>query len=97
MAKQRHPRHYLAGRRLAENRVIDEAEKIFEFFLNVLRLREGFTREQFTARTGMAWGMVAGKVESAMHRGLLSNCDQRLIHTETGWRFVNDIQAVFLP
>ncbi len=97
LSKQRHPRQYLAGNRLAENHVIDDVEKVFEFFLNVLRLREGFTGEQFTARTGLSWALVADRVDSAVQRGLLKTNGQRLLHTETGWRFVNDIQAMFLP
>jgi oxygen-independent coproporphyrinogen-3 oxidase len=97
LSKTRHPRQYLAGDRVAENRCIDDAEKVFEFFLNTLRLREGFTREQFTARTGLEWAQVVDRVDEALDRGLLKAAGQRLFHTESGWRFVNDIQAMFLP
>jgi oxygen-independent coproporphyrinogen-3 oxidase len=97
MSKHRHPRQYMSGDRVAENRVIDDGEKVFEFFLNTLRLREGFTRAQFTARTGLAWEWVADRVGRAQRKGLLEAGGQRVSHTETGWRFVNDIQAMFLP
>jgi len=97
MSKQRHPRIYLEGERLAENRIIDDAERVFEFFLNQLRLREGFSAQDFRARTGLNWDRVAPRVETAVEQGLLEARGERLVHTETGWKFINDIQAMFLP
>ena len=97
LSKQRHPRQYLSGDVLAENRVIDGSEVVFEYFLNRLRLREGITYEDFTARTGLPWSKVKKQVEEGIERGLLEVRGQGIFHTRTGWRFVNDIQAIFLP
>ena len=97
MSKQRHPRAYLEGRRIAENRIIEEGERVFEFFLNRLRLSEGFSAKDFRARTGLNWKRVAQRVERAVEKGLLEARGERLVHTETGWKFINDIQAMFLP
>lgn len=97
MSKQRHPRAYMHGSRLAEDRVPAPGEVVFEFFLNQLRLRKGFRPATFTARTGLPWESVSGRVGEAMERGLLERRGGRIRPTELGWRFVNDIQAIFLP
>lgn len=97
LSKQRHPRQYLQGLRLAEDRLIDGPERIFEFFLNGLRLCEGLLPAEFSLRTGLDWDEASPAVNKAIEQGLLECRDGRLFHTETGWRFVNDIQALFLP
>jgi oxygen-independent coproporphyrinogen-3 oxidase len=97
LAKQRHPRQYLGGDRIADDREIEPSERIFEFFLNHLRLREGISPALFSARTGLAWGEAKSGVDQAIDSGWLELRDERIFHTETGWRFVNDIQAIFLP
>ena len=97
LSKHRHPKQYLSGDRMAENRLIDEGERVFEFFLNRLRLVEGLSPTEFSARTGLRWKRVVDRVALAMNKGLLEVRNERLVHTETGWRFINDIQALFLP
>jgi putative oxygen-independent coproporphyrinogen III oxidase len=97
LSKQRHPRQYLAGDRLAEDREIGGSERIFEYFLNQLRLREGITPAHFSSRTGLDWDEAKSGVEMAIESGWLEVKGQRIMHTEKGWRFVNDIQALFLP
>ena len=97
LSKHRHPRQYLSGDRIAENRLIAQGERVFEFFLNRLRLREGISPAEFSARTGLGWELVSGTVGLAVNKGLLEVRNERLVHTETGWRFINDIQAMFLP
>lgn len=97
LARHRHPRRYLQGDPVAENHEISDAEKVFEFFLNRLRLREAFTPGDFASRTGLDWQTVKERVDLAVQRGLLEVCAGAFAHTATGWRFVNDIQAMFLP
>ena len=100
-AKHRHPQRYLRGLQtgdwLAERRRLGDADLVFEFFLNRLRLREGFLQEDFCARTGLPWGAVEHRVQDAMDKGLLEVVAGRIGATETGWNFVNDIQQMFLP
>ncbi|KAA9131275.1 radical SAM family heme chaperone HemW [Marinihelvus fidelis] len=97
LAKSRHPKRYLAGDRLAETREIDVEERVFEFFLNGLRLRDGFARDAFEARTGLGWETVADRVGQAVERGLLEPGGAGYAPSALGWRFVNDLQALFLP
>lgn len=82
---------------LAEDRALEQEERVFEFFLNQLRLRRGVNKAQFSAWTGVDWQLVAGRVAEAVDRGLLKEEDGFLAPTELGWRFVNETQAIFLP
>ena len=99
--KKRHPRDWMAGagqgNAVAEDRAVAPAERVFEFFLNQLRLRGGVLKSQFAPRTGLPWESVAERVAEVIERGLLEDRGDRLVATDTGWRFVNEIQSVFLP
>ena len=99
--RHRHPAAWMRGvaqgEPVAQDRVLDEGELIFDYFLNQLRLRDGVVKKHFSARTGLAWGAVSGPVERALDRGLLEDCGDALKPTDLGWRFVNETQALFLP
>jgi oxygen-independent coproporphyrinogen-3 oxidase len=98
----RHPASWMrslqtGGNGLAEDRLLPPEERVFEFFLNQLRLRRGVRKSQFEARTGLAWDVVAQRVAQLLDRGLLREEQDWLVPTELGWRFSNDAQALFLP
>ena len=97
----RHPEAWMAGvhegKCLADDRVLEAPELIFEFFLNQLRLRDGVRMSQFSPRTGLAWESVQEPVRAAMDKGLLEEKGDCLVPTDLGWRFSNEIQALFLP
>ncbi|MGD9264555.1 MAG: oxygen-independent coproporphyrinogen III oxidase-like protein, partial [Lysobacterales bacterium] len=100
-AKHRHPRQYLRGLDgsgwVSERRTLRAQDLVFEYFLNRLRLRNGFREEEFCARTGLAWSVVEARVAEAIERGLLEKADGCIRTTALGWNFVNDIQQMFLP
>lgn len=100
-AKHRHPRRYLQGLETgdwrAETRVLNDDELVFEFFLNQLRLKRGVVVGDFSARTGLSWQVVESRLQIAMDRGLLEPGNGCIRPTPLGWRFVNDIQQLFLP
>jgi len=99
--RHRHPKVYLQGGKngefLAEECLLSKDERVFEFFLNQLRLYDGVRKEQFTARTGVAWSDVSGRVDKAVSRGLLTDRGAMLKPTGLGWRFSNETQEIFLP
>jgi oxygen-independent coproporphyrinogen-3 oxidase len=99
--RQRLPQAWLqamqTGKWLLEDRLINEEERVFEFFLNQLRLYDGVLKEQFAPRTGVAWGRVSERVENAVNKGLLTDNNAVLKPTALGWRFTNETQAMFLP
>jgi oxygen-independent coproporphyrinogen-3 oxidase len=99
--RQKHPGTYIkakqSGNWLVDDRLIDEEERVFEFFLNQLRLCDGVRKEQFTARTGVSWDRVTVRIEKAIESGLLTDSNGLLKPTSLGWRFNNETQAIFLP
>jgi len=101
-ARVRQPARYLAAvqsaDRLAESRAVPAADLAFEFCLNALRLQEGFDAVLFESRTGLPWTTVAPAIAAAQSKGLLApGAGGRWAPTELGQRFLNDLQAMFLP
>jgi oxygen-independent coproporphyrinogen-3 oxidase len=101
-ARVRQPGLFLAAAqpaaRLAEVREVPQADLAFEFCLNALRLCDGFDAALFEARTGRPWSDLAVTVAAAAARGLLvADAGGRWVPTERGQRFLNDLQAMFLP
>jgi oxygen-independent coproporphyrinogen-3 oxidase len=96
-SRPRHPRASLSGAPVTDRRPVAPDERVFEFFLNRLRLQEGFTASDFMGSTGLPWEQAAERVNSAIGRGLLAENQGRYRPTALGWRFVNDIQSIFLP
>lgn len=99
--RHRHPRRYLAGLensdfRDEETRVAAD-DRVFEYFLNRLRLSEPLDPGEFEHSTGLPRRIVTPVLEEAVARALLVERDGRLEKTELGERFLNDLQALFLP
>ncbi len=85
------------GRTNADPETVDEADLVFEFMLNALRLVEGFDEQLFTDRTGLDAGSLARAAEDATAKGLLERSDDGVWRPTTlGRRFLNDLQAGFL-
>jgi putative oxygen-independent coproporphyrinogen III oxidase len=99
--RQKHPRSWMKGvwqgEGVIEDRALDRDERVFEFFLNQFRLRDGVQKSQLEPRAGVAWSEVAARVEAAIEKGLLRDDNELLSPTDLGWRFSNEIQAIFLP
>ena len=99
--RRRHPADWMKAalddNALAEDRELSPEDRVFEFFLNQLRLRRGISKTQFTARTGLSWSVTEKPVSQAIDRGLLEEKNDKLVATDNGWRFLNEIQALFLP
>lgn len=95
------PDSYLAQTRtrrfVAESVEVARADLPFEFMLNALRLTAGVEADLFTARTGLPMSAIAGSVERARSRGLLTSDPDRFVPTPLGRRFLSDLQALFLP
>lgn len=99
--RYREPKLYmeqaLAGQCLAQDEEIGRADLAFEFMLNALRLKEGFALQQFTQRTGQSISSITPALEQAERQGLLWRDLTRVVPTEKGYDFLNDLQALFLP
>jgi oxygen-independent coproporphyrinogen-3 oxidase len=76
---------------------VAQSELPFEFMLNVLRLREGFSRELFERRTGESIEVVAAALARAIAKDMIAvSGNGEWIPTDLGRRFLNDLQAEFL-
>ena len=100
-ARIKQPREFL--RRAAAERISDRFEVAtvdlpFEYMLNVLRLTDDFDAAGFEARTGLEFETIASELAEAERKQLLERTgDGKWRVTELGQRFLNDLQAVFLP
>ena len=68
----RHPRAWMEaaeqGEPVAEDRAVTAPDRVFEFFLNQLRLREGVRIADFSSRTGLPWATAASANASVFSR-----------------------------
>jgi oxygen-independent coproporphyrinogen-3 oxidase len=69
----------------------------FEFVLNALRLNEGFALADFESRTGLDASAVEPGLREGLARGLVEFAAPRWRASGLGRRFLNDLQAGFLP
>ena len=77
---------------------LSEPELLFEFMLNALRLRSGFDEALFEERTGLPADRLADAAKAALARGLIDRPGpSQWRPTALGRRFLNDLQAEFLP
>ena len=99
--RYKQPEQYLAqverGSPLLEEREVTRSEIGFEFMLNALRLTEGVPVALFAERTGFSLALIDRELTEAERRGLLERDHQRIRPTALGRRFLNDLQALFLP
>ncbi|MBF8291496.1 MAG: oxygen-independent coproporphyrinogen oxidase [Steroidobacteraceae bacterium] len=100
--KPRMPREYL--RRAVEGmdngdtrRSVPVADLPFEFMLNALRLHEGFTLADFERATGLGADSLEPGLADLAARTLMAETGGRWRPTGLGFRFLNDLQAAFLP
>ncbi len=77
---------------------LGEPDLLFEFMLNALRLREGFDEALFEERTGLSAECLTDAAKPAFERGLIDRPEAAHWRaTAFGRRFLNDLQAEFLP
>ena len=96
----RDPRLYMEkavqGLALAQSDEVRRADLPFEFMLNALRLREGFSLQQFSERTGLPVSAIQSGLQKAQQGGLIELDLQQVRPTTLGFDFLSDLQAFFL-
>ena len=101
--KARQPRAYLeqlgeaTSGRSGERKAVAVSDLPFEFVLNALRLNEGFALAEFESRTGLGASAVEPGLRQGLARGLVEFAAPRWRASGLGRRFLNDLQAGFLP
>jgi oxygen-independent coproporphyrinogen-3 oxidase len=86
-----------AGTPVHEERRLGRADAVFEFMMNALRLRAGFPVALFRERTGLEITAAERGLAKAESLGLISRDSSRIVPTERGRRFLNDLLGLFLP
>ena len=78
-------------------RPLGEADLMFEFMLNGLRLNEGFAEKLFVARTGLTASDLVDATVDVRKKGLIERDDNQFwMPTRLGRRFLNDLQSGFI-
>jgi oxygen-independent coproporphyrinogen-3 oxidase len=96
----REPRLYmdnaLAGNAVAQEDEVGRRQLPFEFMLNALRLRHGFSLQSFFERTGLPLSAVEAALAEGERKGLLAREAGWVRPTERGFDFLSDLQSLFL-
>ncbi len=78
--------------------MVENADLTFEFMLNALRLTEGFAESDFCERTGQTAAQLHAVMRPVVEKGLVGWENESVWRaTRLGRRFLNDLQAEFLP
>ncbi|OOF83690.1 YggW family oxidoreductase [Rodentibacter ratti] len=95
-SKTKHPKGYLRGDYLYEEKNVPEIDRPFEFFMNRFRLLEAVPKEEFEAYTGLAQSAVKNQIEIALQRNYIVETETTWQITEHGKLFLNELLALFL-
>ncbi len=83
------------GNFVGSSRTLEQSEVVGEFMMNALRLNDGFTLPQFTARTGMSTELLTPQLDLLCQQELLMLDGDAVRATETGRRFLDDVVGAF--
>jgi len=97
--KQRQPKAYLktqGNQAILSEANLSEADLIFEFMLNTLRLTDGFESKLFADNTGLSLNFILPIMNKAKELGLLGYNSKRIYPTKKGLQYLNNLQSLFL-
>ncbi|WP_298633208.1 radical SAM family heme chaperone HemW [uncultured Umboniibacter sp.] len=94
--KTRRPEDYMTHLKVKDFEV-PSGDKVFEFFLNRLRLFSPVTQLQFEQTTGTAFETISDKLRLLKDQGLITLNPKGFELTYRGQRFLNHVQSQFLP
>lgn len=95
--KPRGPEQYLADtHRQGGAQAIAVQELPLEFVMNRLRLKQGFTLDDFTAATGLAPGALEPGLSVNCGQNLLVRQGQHYLCSEKGWDFLDTVLQNFI-
>jgi putative oxygen-independent coproporphyrinogen III oxidase len=86
----------LKGEPATQHEEVAHDDLPFEYMLNALRLKEGFSLTDYMARTGLAMTSIQKALAQAETKGLIARDLNRVWPTERGFDFLSDLQELFL-
>ncbi|OOF78970.1 YggW family oxidoreductase [Rodentibacter caecimuris] len=96
-SKTKHPRGYLRGEYLYEEKNVSEIDRPFEFFMNRFRLLEAVPKREFEYYTGLPQSAVKNRIDFALKQNYIVETDTSWQITEHGKLFLNELLTLFLP
>ncbi len=98
--KYRHPEKYmqmaLENTPRSSEKLLTEQDLCFEYMLNIVRIKQSFTRTDFETRTRIPFTNIEERINKAINNGLMQVVEGEYSTTKKGWAFLNDIMALFL-
>lgn len=99
--KRKHPQQYLRavaqGNAVTTRAKLSRADALFEFLMNALRLRDGFTAQLLTTRTAHAMQDALTLLQDARNRGWIEFAHEHARCTDSGYWFLDEILQEILP
>jgi oxygen-independent coproporphyrinogen-3 oxidase len=86
----------LKGEPATQHEEVSREDLPFEYMLNALRLKEGFSLNDFRARTGLAMTAIQKGLAEAEAKGLIERDLIQVRPTERGFDFLSNLQELFL-
>jgi oxygen-independent coproporphyrinogen-3 oxidase len=86
----------LKGEPATQHEEVAREDLPFEYMLNALRLKEGFSLTDYMARTGLAMTSIQKALAQEESKGLIQRDLNRVWPTERGFDFLSDLQEIFL-
>ena len=94
----RQPKAYLSAAskdRISSEEILSEGDLVFEFMLNALRLKQGFTADMFELHTGLSRDIITPVCNLAIKKDLLMKSGKQFKPSPLGYRFLNDLINLF--
>lgn len=95
-SKTKHPKGYLRGEYLYEQKNVAENDRTFEFFMNRFRLLEPVPKKEFELFTGLPQSAVKNQIDFALSQGYITETADFWQITEQGKLFLNELLTEFL-
>ena len=96
-SKTKHPKGYMRGEYLYEERDVSTEDRPFEFFMNRFRLLEAVPKNEFEQFTGLPLSAVDKTMAWALDQKFITETDRTWQVSEHGKLFLNELLEAFLP
>jgi putative oxygen-independent coproporphyrinogen III oxidase len=98
-SRPRLPKQYITtageGSSLVNERKLDQDDLVLEFMINALRLKQGFTLQQFSLTTGLPDDVISEGINEAITKGLMEMSQDKVKTTDRGFAYLSEVQLLF--
>ncbi len=95
-SKTKHPKGYLRGEYIYEEKNVEKNDRAFEFFMNRFRLLEAVPKQELEHYTGLSQSAVKNQIDFAIQQNYIVETLDSWQITEHGKLFLNELLALFL-